>query len=213
MMRQKYLEIIDHPDWLQKFASELPSSEAHSFTVTLQRNKNFTTTTVKCPFYVGWKNLPAKDKDKSGFDQVNIPRIPGSSRFHFAVIKMADKFHVFDVGSMEGFSTEKRTHSSKYTCEKSVPGNRKVLKFDENEIFVIQVGYKTTIAFNPVETTSCVICFDKARSVRFASCSHCAVCHECLSKIDECPLCRHPIAEPAHLTAHPNQTFANSSPA
>ncbi|OWF52585.1 E3 ubiquitin-protein ligase LRSAM1-like [Mizuhopecten yessoensis] len=47
--------------------------------------------------------------------------------------------------------------------------------------------------------TECVVCLDKSTDVIFLNCGHVCTCIDCSVKVQECPLCREPIAQRVKL--------------
>lgn len=112
---------------------------------------------------------------------------PTISRLHAIILVMSGikKILVLDVGSFNGIITTLR--SSKEPLEVSSHNLRKILEFNINETFSLEMG-NANITISPKE---CIICFSKPRSCVYA-CGHYACCLECSNKIHECPVCRTP---------------------
>ena len=67
-----------------------------------------------------------------------------------------------------------------------------VLTFALDEVVELELAGSARLTINP---RLCVVCEDHARSQQL-DCGHFATCAECTPRLDACPLCRAPIAQP-----------------
>lgn len=105
-----------------------------------------------------------------------------TSRIHCLIFCIGDQLAVVDVGSAAGIVTIMR--SSNEFCDKSLPGNRKILTFNINESVTLSLD-NVKITINPRE---CIICMNKQRKITF-NCGHYLTCYECSLKLTKCPTC------------------------
>lgn len=113
------------------------------------------------------------------------------SRCNFIMIKIKDELIILSGWSCAGT----RCISREYEEEEQYVGNKSLMRFNENETFIINVGHESfseTITFNP---KTCVVCLENKCEIR-GSCNHATLCSECYevykenSDIVKCPICR-----------------------
>lgn len=113
------------------------------------------------------------------------------SRCNFIMMKIKKELIVLSGWSFAGT----RCKSREYSDKEEYIGNQCIMKFDENETFIIEVGgdnFSEKITFNP---KICVVCLQNKCEIR-GSCKHatlCKMCHETMKKNSTtipCPICR-----------------------
>lgn len=189
---------IDHSDQTISFAT----SETPGKIVTFNRKLN-----------------PVIIIGRSGVCDVQFMRDVATSRCHVVVLcNPGAEIMIIDVGSLEGWDIESRSrpglpHSgyqknsgkSKRTtvisCDTDEVITMRWLKRPKNGILNIR-GPASPRTHNYVQINPlvCVACMDSARSVKYKSCGHLALCATCNTKQKDnagrvCELCRVPVAD------------------
>ena len=113
------------------------------------------------------------------------------SRCNFILIKIKDELIILSGWSCSGT----RCISREYEEAEKYIGNKCLMRFNENETFIIGVGneeIQEVITFNP---KTCVICLENKCEIR-GSCKHATLCSSCYKEfkintsIVKCPICR-----------------------
>lgn len=196
-LRQEYLFIIVTDNWLDKLANLLTqasSSSAVSPQQTIRVTIRNETSEVRIPFYIG-RQLPPESC--TSMDYVQLENSGRGSRCHVMVTLAGDELVLIDPGSLAGITTLKRSNAG--AClDHSLPRSRAVLKFGQDERFVvvldtIRVGFNLDVPLAGQEVNECVVCMEHPAVERLVKCRHCVVCSRCLDVLDACPICRVPI--------------------
>ena len=113
------------------------------------------------------------------------------SRCNFILIKIKDELIILSGWSCGGTRCISRENDG----AEQYSGNKCLMRFNENETFIIGVGQEElqeTITFNP---KTCVVCLENKCEIR-GSCKHATLCNSCYEKfkintsIVKCPICR-----------------------
>lgn len=113
------------------------------------------------------------------------------SRCNFILIKIKDEFIILSGWSCGGTRCISRENDE---AEQYI-GNKCLMRFNENETFIIGVGqenFQERITFNP---KTCVVCLENKCEIR-GSCKHATLCRSCYEEfkintsIVKCPICR-----------------------
>lgn len=113
------------------------------------------------------------------------------SRCNFILIKIKDEYIILSGWSCSGTRCISRENSE---ADEYI-GNKCLMRFNENETFIIGVGqeeFQEKITFNP---KTCVVCLENKCEIR-GSCNHATLCSSCYEEfkintsIVKCPICR-----------------------
>lgn len=113
------------------------------------------------------------------------------SRCNFILIKIKDEYIILSGWSLSGTRCVSRENDE---VDEYI-GNKCLMRFNENETFIIGVGHENfqeTITFNP---KTCVVCLVNKCEIR-GSCKHATLCSSCYEEfkintsIVKCPICR-----------------------
>ena len=113
------------------------------------------------------------------------------SRCNFILIKIKDELIVLSGWSCAGTRCISRENDE----HEQYSGNKCLMRFNENETFIIGVGieeFQEVITFNP---KTCFVCLENKCEIR-GSCKHATLCSSCYDKfkintsIVKCPICR-----------------------
>src|SRR5512133_3965866 len=145
--------------------------------------------------------IPVSAKDSSAFMLIGryeccdlvLHNVGGggvmSSRVHAIVFVLPSMVPIIvDPGSCVGVTCESRSAPGK-PLEESLPGARKVLKFEQREDFTLRLCVEN-VKFHWAKP--CVVCMTAPRSVEAMPCQHMCMCRGCAAKVDACPICRAP---------------------
>lgn len=113
------------------------------------------------------------------------------SRCNFIMLKINDEYIILSGWSCSGTRciSRENTEADEYI------GNKSLMRFNENETFIIGIGneeFQEIITFNP---KTCVVCLENKCEIR-GSCNHATLCISCHEKfkinssIVKCPICR-----------------------
>lgn len=105
------------------------------------------------------------------------------SRIQCILIFTIDNIYILDEWSLCGINIKNRGNKNK-KLEHTHPDDRKLLKFDINETFILNFKGDELI----VGKNECFICCENPKSIKF-NCGH-SVCNKCSKKIYKCPYCR-----------------------
>jgi hypothetical protein len=159
--------------------------------------------------------IPVSAKDSSAFMLIGryeccdlmLHNVGGggvmSSRVHAIVFVLPGMVPIIvDPGSCVGVTCESRSAPGK-PLEESLPGARKVLKFEQREDFTLRLCVET-VKFHWAKP--CVVCMTAPRSVEAMPCQHMCMCRGCAAKVDACPICRAPVVrfDPARNACESN---------
>jgi hypothetical protein len=200
LLREEYLENIIRPDWDQKFYRLLTDMRPPSLAVpSIRITVNQQTRDVNLPCYIGRLVPP---KYGAAMDHIYIEN---GSRCHVMITQINDELIIIDPGSLVGICTLKRNSGA--PLEHSLPKARKVLKFANNERFVLDlksafVGFNLDVG----ETTECIVCMTLP-AVERLRCGHCVACTDCLNQLSTCPVCRNPSIGLRQFTVDPQLMY------
>lgn len=116
---------------------------------------------------------------------------------HDKFVMVIDIWSIFGTGIV-GSDGEKRTSETK----------REVLLFPLQAPTLLRLGIEEgCVPFDIyVNCRTCLVCYANPRVVRFNTCGHLVVCHDCAQSLrgrrDPCPLCRAPLAHTDFRTNH-----------
>tara|TARA_B100000401_G_C52813234_1_gene725124 strand:- start:3046 stop:4017 length:972 start_codon:yes stop_codon:yes gene_type:complete len=120
------------------------------------------------------------------------------SRCNFIMLKIKNEFIILSGWSIYGTECLMRENTDKasYNFDDGRDQHNYLMRFDENETFVIGIGSRDChekITFNP---KMCVICMENKCEVR-GSCNHATMCETCFQEYKtinngevKCPVCR-----------------------
>jgi hypothetical protein len=202
-LRKEYLSLITKVTWIQELMERcviFPDQQS----VTVDVTANGKIQQLKTPFCIGRQEPTIVVDGMPAYDHLSIGDFPEISRCHVIVASINNELYVIDPGSLLGIRTVKR--GLDLPLEFSVQHNRKVLKFQENEPFILKIGY-CDIGFNLPKDDICCVCLFLPASIRYQPCNHCVICSVCSEQITSCPVCRENIEK--RIMSVTNQTYKN----